>query len=451
MLTYHNGTARASQNSIRAQTCPTSCPLIHSRISKQLIKMFARQLNNYFFHKLPISRYYPTYKRLLSASLTEGNVVVVQQPNGGEPLQFPSIWLRDNCQCSACFHDNTKSRQINWKRASVDSRIRSINGGYEENALTIDWQDNHKSTFTLAWLKDRDFAPTNRKRYIESVYKPTYQLWSKSEFSNVLRTFEFKDVMAQDKVLLDWLESLAIRGFSIIKNSPHDNTVARQLADRIGYIKRTTYGEEFEVKSKDNAHNYAYMMTPLPLHTDMPYYEYKAGINILHCYVQSQSPGGSNLMTDGFYIAEKLRKEFPKLFEILVKTPVDWYDIGKDGGMSFHNIWRAPTICLDVDGRYHRINENSNKRDSHFTVPLEQVAPWYEAYDKFIELAYAEAVDFKTTPGDVFVFNNLRMLHGRTAYEDSPANKRLLIGAYVDWDIIYSKIRIIRSQIAGNC
>ncbi|XP_011203214.2 gamma-butyrobetaine dioxygenase [Bactrocera dorsalis] len=413
--------------------------------------MFASQFKINFLRNLPISRYYPTYKRLLSASLTEGNVVVVQQPNGGEPLQFPSVWLRDNCQCSECFHDNTKSRQANWKRINVESRIRSINGSHENNALTIDWQDDHKSTFTLAWLQDRDFAPANRKRYIEEVYKPTYQLWAKSEFQNVLRTFEFKDVMTQDKVLLEWLESLAIQGFSIIKNSPHNVTVVRQLADRIGYIKRTTYGEEFEVKSKDNARNYAYMMTPLPLHTDMPYYEYKAGINILHCLVQSQSQGGSNLMADGFYIAEKLRKEFPKLFEILVKTPVDWYDIGKDGDMSFHNIWRAPTICLDVDGRYHRINENSTKRDSHFTVPLKQVAPWYEAYDKFVELAYAEAVDFKTAPGDVFVFNNLRMLHGRTAYEDSPANKRHLIGAYVDWDIIYSKIRIIRSKNAINC
>ncbi|XP_011176989.1 gamma-butyrobetaine dioxygenase isoform X1 [Zeugodacus cucurbitae] len=413
--------------------------------------MFVRQFNRYFLHKLPHSGDCLALKSLLSASVTEGNVVVVQQPNGGEPLQFPSVWLRDNCQCSACFHANTKSRQANWKRASVESRIRSINGGAEKDVLTIDWQDNHKSTFRLDWLQDRDFAPTNRKRYIEEVYKPTYQLWGKSEFSNVLRSFEFKDVMQQEEVLLAWLESLAIQGFSRIKNSPHDLTVARQLADRIGYIKRTTYGEEFEVKSKDNARNYAYLMTPLPLHTDMPYYEYKAGINILHCYVQSQSQGGSNLMTDGFYIAEKLRKEFPKLFEILVKTPVDWYDIGKDGGMSFHNIWRAPTICLDVDGRYHRINENSTKRDSHFTVPLEQVAPWYEAYDKFIELAYAEAVNFKTNPGDVFVFNNLRMLHGRTAYEDSPTNKRHLIGAYVDWDIIYSKIRIIRAKYSTKC
>lgn len=42
--------------------------------------------------------------------------------------------------------------------------------------------------------------------------------------------------------LYKWLESLAVYGFSIIKNAPHDTTVARQLADRIGFIKRTTYG-----------------------------------------------------------------------------------------------------------------------------------------------------------------------------------------------------------------
>ncbi|XP_004520447.1 gamma-butyrobetaine dioxygenase [Ceratitis capitata] len=413
--------------------------------------MFTRQLNRNLLHFSPAAYRFPLLRRLLSASVTEDNVVVVQQHRCVEPLKFPSVWLRDNCQCSDCFHKNTKSRQGNWKRTNVESRIRSINRHCRQDMVTIEWLDNHKSEFQLQWLRERDFAPSSRNRYIEEIYKPGYQLWSKSDFSKVLRTFEFQDVMGSDEVLLAWLESLAVQGFSIIKNSSHDVTVARQLADRIGFIKRTTYGEEFEVKSKDDARNYAYMMTPLPLHTDLPYYEYKAGINILHCYVQSQSNGGSNIMTDGFYIAERMRKEFPKMYEILVKTPVDWCDIGQDGELAFHNIWRAPTICLDVDGRYHRINENSTKRDSHFTVAIEQVVPWYEAYDKFIELAYEEAVEFKTTPGDVFIFNNLRMLHGRTAYEDSPENKRHLIGAYVDWDIIYSKIRILRAQKANTC
>ncbi|XP_054730640.1 gamma-butyrobetaine dioxygenase [Anastrepha obliqua] len=410
------------------------------------MKMFARQFNNSILHKLLISRHFPMLQRLLSASVAEGNVVVVQEPNGGAPLKFPSVWLRDNCQCSCCFHKNTKSRQANWMRGNVESRIRNISGGHEEDVVAIDWFDDHKSVFKLDWLRDRDFAPTNRERYIEEVYKPSYQLWSKPDFPKVWRTFEFKDVMEKDGSFLQWLESLAVQGFSIIKNAPHDVTVARQLSDRIGFIKRTTYGEEFEVKSKENATNYAYLMSPLPLHTDLPYYEHQAGINLLHCYVQSLSHGGSNLLVDGFYVAERLRKEFPIFFEILLKTPVDWYDLGKDSGISFHNIWRSPMISLDVDGRYHRINENSMKRDSHFTIALEDVVPWYEAYDKFIELAYAQTVEFKITPGEVFAFNNMRMLHGRTAYEDSPTNKRHLIGAYVDWDIIYSKIRILRSH-----
>lgn len=176
MHTYLNYTLFRGHNTIRALKSPTTCPLIHSRFSLQLIKMFARQFNKYFLHKLPISHHYQAHKRLLSAYITEGKVVVVPLPNGGEPLQFPSVWLRDNCQCSACFHVNTKSRQTNWKRANVESRIRSINGGYEKNALTIDWQDNHKSTFTLDWLQDRDFAPSNRKRYIEEVYKPKFRI-----------------------------------------------------------------------------------------------------------------------------------------------------------------------------------------------------------------------------------------------------------------------------------
>lgn len=105
---------------------------------------------------------------------------------------------------------------------------------------------------------------------------------------------------------------------------------------------------------------------------------------------------------------------------------------------------------MDVDGRYHRINHNTTKRDSHFTVPLDVVDLWYEAYDKFLQISYESAVELKTSPGEVFVFNNRRMLHGRTAYEDSAENKRHLIGAYVDWDIIYSKMRVLQSRFENS-
>ncbi|KAH8289686.1 hypothetical protein KR054_009500 [Drosophila jambulina] len=368
------------------------------------------------------------------------------QEDQGSALKYPQVWLRDNCQCPECFHKATRARKSHWERGPVNIQAEKVNFNQKQQQLEVVWQDEHKSSFDLAWLRERDFGAAARKRYLDEVYKPPVQLWGKSEFATVRREFNYEDVIQKDAVLKAWLEALAIQGFAILKGAPDDINVARNLAERIGYIKRTTYGDVFEVKSKPNAGNYAYLMTPLPLHTDMPYYEYKAGINILHTLVQSASSGGANTLTDGFNVASELQRQHPEDFDILRSVPVNWFDIGHDGDATqpFHSIWRSPVICLDVDGRFARINQNTTKRDSRFTVKLEQAVSWYRAYDRFLELAHSEAVEFKTQAGDVFVFNNLRMLHGRTAYEDAPGNKRHLVGAYVDWDIIYSKLRTLK-------
>ncbi|EDV32646.1 uncharacterized protein Dana_GF22125 [Drosophila ananassae] len=382
----------------------------------------------------------------VARSLAPGYVEIREANHGSEVLKYPQIWLRDNCQCPDCFHASTRARKSHWERGPLNIEVSKLNYNPEQQKLEVTWQDDHQSTYDMAWLRERDFGEAARKRYLEEVYKPPPQLWGKSDFPAMRREFDYQDVLEKDKVLRSWLEALAVQGFAILKEAPDDVNVARKLAERIGYIKRTTYGDVFEVKSKPNAGNYAYLMTPLPLHTDMPYYEYKAGINILHTLVQSESLGGANTLTDGFNVAAALQRHHPQDFEVLRSVPVNWFDIGHDGDADkpFHSLWRAPVICLDVDGQFARINQNTTKRDSRFTVPLDRAMAWYEAYNKFLSLAQSEAVEFKTQAGDVFVFNNLRMLHGRTAYEDAPGNKRHLVGAYVDWDIIYSRLRTLK-------
>ncbi|TDG42048.1 hypothetical protein AWZ03_011532 [Drosophila navojoa] len=392
-----------------------------------------------------LTRQFQRHASGITAQLLDQRYVELAKADG-QRLKYPSIWLRDNCQCPECFHAETRARKSHWERGPLHVQAKRVSYDEKSQQLIVNWEDAHNSSYDLEWLQERDFGQQSRQRYLNEVYKPPAQLWGKSQFGEVTREFSYDDVLKKDTVLRDWLEALAVQGFALLRGAPHDTEVARHLAERIGHIKRTTYGDVFEVKSKPNAKNYAYLMTPLPLHTDMPYYEYKAGINILHTLVQSSSPGGANMMTDGFFIADKMRREHPDYYEILRTVPVNWFDIGHDGdaGKPFHSLWRAPVICLDVDGQFARINQNTTKRDSRFTVPLDQAMLWYEAYDKFLQLAQAEAVEFKTRAGDVFVFNNLRMLHGRTAYEDSPDNKRHLIGAYVDWDIIYSKLRTLK-------
>ncbi|KAH8339585.1 hypothetical protein KR074_012282 [Drosophila pseudoananassae] len=382
----------------------------------------------------------------VARSLAPGYVEIREENEGPYVLKFPQIWLRDNCQCPDCFHAATRARKSHWERGPLNIEVSKLNYNREQQKLEVTWQDEHKSSYDMAWLRERDFGEAARRRYLNEVYKPLPQLWGKTDFPAMRREFDYQDVLQQDKVLRAWLEALAVQGFAILKEAPDDINVARKLAERIGYIKRTTYGDVFEVKSKPNAGNYAYLMTPLPLHTDMPYYEYKAGINILHTLVQSESAGGANTLTDGFNVAAALQQHHPQDFEVLRTVPVNWFDIGHDGdaGKPFHSLWRAPVICLDVDGQFARINQNTTKRDSRFTVPLDRAMAWYAAYNKFLSLAQSEAVEFKTQAGDVFVFNNLRMLHGRTAYEDAPGNKRHLVGAYVDWDIIYSRLRTLK-------
>ncbi|XP_030387176.1 gamma-butyrobetaine dioxygenase [Scaptodrosophila lebanonensis] len=370
-----------------------------------------------------------------------------KQDHNGPTMQFPGIWLRDNCLCDACFHRNSLSRLPHgWNNFDTKVKVQDLSVNVEQETLHINWSDAHRSEYPLEWLRERDFSSANRQRYLSHSYRPESQHWSGDQFQNILQKFEYRDLVSRDDTLAEWLRTLAIYGVALIKNSPLDIGVVKTLCNRVGFIRRTTYGEEFSVKSQPGAKNYSYLAEPLPLHTDMPYFEYKPSLTILHTLEQSVSQGGWNLLADAFYVADLLREKHPEEFEVLSRTRVDWADIGMDNGVSFHNIWRAPVINLDADGNYARINHSVPQRDSHFSIPVQRVQPWYEANALFVRLAQEQAVSFKTTPGDVLTFNNLRMVHGRTGYDDTELNVRHIVGGFVDWDIAYSRLRVLQKQ-----
>lgn len=130
----------------------------------------------------------------------------------------------------------------------------------------------------------------------------------------------------------------------MIKNTPSTVAETRKIANRVGFIKRTHYGEEFVVTSKESTSNVAYLSQSLQMHTDLPYYEYKPGTNLLHCLVQSTSQGGHNTIADGFYVADYMKNNYPIYYDALVSTLVNWSDVGEENGSSFHSIYRAPVV-----------------------------------------------------------------------------------------------------------
>ncbi|KAF2889106.1 hypothetical protein ILUMI_17067, partial [Ignelater luminosus] len=204
--------------------------------------------------------------------------------------------------------------------------------------------------------------------------------------------------------------------------------------------------EEFHVVAKPGTSNVAYLSSLLQLHTDLPYYEYQPGATILHCIEQAKNRGGENLLTDVFYVAEKLRKENKELFHILSTVEVNWLDIGEEDGVQYHKICRSPMICLNSEGNVESVRHSIPQRDSHFTVDVKYVKPWYDALRTFIDLINEHAYKFKTQPGEMFAFDNTRLVHGRLGYEDTSDNRRFLVGFYLDWDEIYSKMRVLKEK-----
>ena len=101
---------------------------------------------------------------------------------------------------------------------------------------------------------------------------------------------------------------------------------------------------------------------------------------------------------------------------------------------------------LDREGHVERVNHSIPQRDSFLSIDVNRIPEWYEALATFVRLVHEEAVSFKTKPGDIFTFSNIRMLHGRTGYVDYQGNTRHIIGAYVYWDEIYSALRVLSEK-----
>lgn len=388
-----------------------------------------------------------TPQKAIFKNVIKTNDYLILEKNAKETYKYPLVWLRDNCQCSDCFHANSNSRTIDWEKFSVDQELKGVERDEESGKIVMMWADGHRSSFEDQWLLVRNFAKNNQDEYLSSHYRPPkFPVWGKDDFNQIIKRFEYEEIINTDEGLFEWLDTLSRVGVAILQGTPLNRNECRRLANRVGFIRKTHYGDEFEVIAKEGTSNVAYLSSALQLHTDLPYYEYKPGVNLLHCLVQSQSKGGYNQITDGFYVAQQMKQNFPAYFKTLSETLINWSDIGQENGNKFHSIFRAPVIMVDHEQKFTRINHSVPQRDSFFTVPIEEVTVWYKAMQKFVEIMHEETVTFKTQPGEILTFDNIRLVHGRTGYTDNTGNTRHLIGSYLDWDEIYSRWRMLKKN-----
>jgi len=350
----------------------------------------------------------------------------------GQRNRFHYVWLRDNCRCDQCRHWQVGDRLLDSTQVPLDIRPQRVELK-APSLLEIAWPpDGHVSQFDVGWLLAH--RPGQAVTVGQGLRRTTWD----GAFADRIPELTHERVTSNDSELLGWLRVLHEYGVSLIRHVPCRLGEVGRVAETIGCIRSSHYGTIFDVESKPKPNALAYTAHGLLPHTDLPYRELQPRLQLLHCLL-FEAQGGDSQLVDGFHAAERLREAHSASFDLLASTAVTFRQLEEGADLSIE----APMIGLDDDGRVDEIRF-SNAKLQPFDVPEDQVISLYQAYFQFAELLRdpAHIIRLRLEPGDLLVFDNSRVLHGRTAY-DPQSGARHLQGCYVDSDDLLSRIRVL--------
>ena len=355
--------------------------------------------------------------------------------NDGEESKFNYMWLRDNCPTA---HDkDSRHRMFNILNVSKDINPKKYDVN-KEGKLEIEWSEgDHTSYFDQKWLRENCYTIKNKIKFVSP-----YQLWDCSLGKDLQSIrVDHDEIISTDQGLIKWLELLHYKGIAIVTNAPTEKKSAFPVLNRISHTRETFFKTPFEVINIPKPNNSAYTAHALRNHMDLPWFELPPGYQFLHCLVNN-STGGNSSAIDGFAVADYLRKNEEEIFETLTTIPLKFRD--KDYTQKSHRSFHAPAISLTKDNDFHDIRFSVATMDALDCHPdvMDKV---YKAHHRFGNLLHDEKfqINFRLEPGDIFSFNNRRVLHGRTEFDPNSGHRHLQ-GYYMDRDEIIGRLNYLK-------
>ena len=332
-------------------------------------------------------------------------------------MELPALWLRERCQDPHSLDPHTQQRLFDPHRLPDDlSLVRVEERG--ENRARLAFSDGYAGEYELSRLADDLGLEDGLPR--EIAWRADLPLDTVSVDGRALDN---------DEVRLRSVESLLTHGMVIIRNLPTDPECILEVARRFGYLRETNFGRLFEVYSRPGSNDLAYRPVPLGAHTDNPYREPVPGIQLLHCLV-NETTGGWSTLVDSLSVAEALQEEDPEGLELLASTPVRFRFIDASEELIEHR----PIVQRNVRGRMTGVHY-SPRLDFLPLLDAATTRRFQRARRRLSEL-FADPrfeLRFPLRAGELMMFNNSRVLHGRTAY-DPDEGRRHLQGCYIDLD-----------------
>lgn len=346
----------------------------------------------------------------------------------GQVASFPYLWLRD--------HSNSDEH---WDRAT-SQRISTANDIFynavpekicceDGERIKVYWKDSHvPSTYLTQFLvkamNEKDRPVTTPKRCLWQVA----DLESTSDFK-----FRHEDIFTEEQ-FANILKSLVEYGFVLLRDCPPDIGTIETLSKQFSYARQTIFGGIWEFSANNDRDDSAYTDLALGAHTDSTYSHDAPGLQMLLC-CEYEAIGGASTMVDGFKIAQEIKRTQPDLYALLEQAPISGSYVGD--GVSLCS--ERTVLRNDRHGMLEQVSFNHYDR-----LPLglgqHDLYGVYEALAYFEALAEKEQYQWKYTlkPGEMIIFDNWRVLHGREAFK----GKRKLAGCYINREDFESTLRL---------
>lgn len=357
----------------------------------------------------------------VSVSLVGGRVRLVMDE---QVTDLHQNWLRDMSEEPGQIEPTNRQRL--FTPLDIPSDLSCTSCDLRDDLLVVNFSDGHRASYpltrlllALGWLADPEERPDPEPW--DRPFEPfPYVDWSGIGWSEIEQ--ETPSVLAT-------IGALTRHGFVILRGTPTELGTVRRIANRLGYLVPTNFGEIFDVRAEPMPADLAYTAIGLVAHTDLPYRRPVPGIQLLHC-LSNDSPGGDSTLVDGLAAAGALATVDPQAHTALASTEVIYrYDIGSDTVVG-----RGLTLEYDRFGRFRQVRLNP-KLDSPVVRDGQDLDAFYRGRRWLVEWLNdsAHKMTFRLEPGDVMFMDNHRILHGRTAF-DTASGSRHLQGCYIEHD-----------------
>jgi len=363
----------------------------------------------------------------MKIELTDNKVFFEKQ---GAKKEIHPFWLRERVNSENFLDQKTQQRLFDPTMLKNSSEISKVN--ISDKFLEVSFKDGAYAKLVIENIL-KEFEKDNELYFINKIS------W-KSDFQNN-NIYKFNKNFFEEKIMYESLLDFYKYGFVIFENVPTKDNFIVNFANSIGSIRRTNFGEFFNVKSKPNPNDLAYTSLPLAPHTDNPYRKPVPCIQLLHC-IENEVGGGLSTLVDGLAVTEELKKEHPSFFQILTEIKVRFQFV--DDNVVLED-W-AEMIQLDENKRLKQVRF-SPRLDFVPLMDKEKLELYYAARNKISEMYNSEKfrIEFKLKPGDLLMMDNYRLLHGRTEYNANEGN-RFLQGCYIDYDSTEGKLKHLKRK-----